>query len=199
MMFGIGNLLQLSLMAITYGVSMRLFGLIALLFLAACNGDIFTRDGVTDGDTFYLAPRAVSDQDPVLQSWVTYSLIRSACQLNIGGENPAHASSFECECTARRHLAQAWREKVFDNQDLTDDYLDSLLSVEDAGFLLEYTARYHSRAEWDLPEGLLVNAFRVWRRQHLRHHRPRTRIIGSWGFSHREERGESPLPVLPKG
>ena len=60
-----------------------------LLVLAACNSSIYTKDGVTDGDTFYLAPRAWADDDPVLQSWVAYSLARSACQLEVGGDNPA--------------------------------------------------------------------------------------------------------------
>ncbi len=68
-----------------------------VLAVAACSGEVYLRDGVTDGDTFYLAERALSDTDPVLQSWVGYSLARSACQLLIGGDNPARESSFDCE------------------------------------------------------------------------------------------------------
>ena len=77
----------------------------ALAALAACNGEIYVRDGVTDGDTFFLAERAMADGDPAYQSWVRYSLARSACQLQLGGDNPARQSSFECELSARRMLS----------------------------------------------------------------------------------------------
>ena len=68
--------------------------LAAALSTAACGSGIYLRDGVTDGDTFYLSQRALVDDDPVLQSWVSYSLTRSACQLGTDGENPARANSF---------------------------------------------------------------------------------------------------------
>jgi len=84
---------------------------ILTLALTGCSGEIYVRDGVTDGDTFYLAERALSDDDPVLQSWVSYSLARSTCQLRIGGENPARANSFDCELTARRLMLETWQEK----------------------------------------------------------------------------------------
>src|SRR5210317_45117 len=83
------NRVQFSLMRVKYAGAMRylvLLALLALLPLLASGGDIYTRDGVTDGDTFYLAPRAWADDDPVLQSWVAYSLMKSTCQLEIGGE-----------------------------------------------------------------------------------------------------------------
>jgi len=78
---GKANLLQVSLISVTYAETMRILTVLALLPLVALGSEIFTRDGVTDGDTFYLAPQAYSDDDPVLQSWVTYSLMKSACQL----------------------------------------------------------------------------------------------------------------------
>jgi hypothetical protein len=67
-------------------LAMRKLALFPFLLLVACNSEIYTRDGVTDGDSFYLAPQAFQDDDPVLQSWVAYSLMKSACQLDIGGE-----------------------------------------------------------------------------------------------------------------
>ena len=75
-----------------------------MLAVASCSAEVYLRDGVTDGDTFYLAERALTDSDPALQSWVSYSLARSVCQLQIDGENPARASSFECEMMARHLL-----------------------------------------------------------------------------------------------
>lgn len=161
---------------------MRIPGLLLLLPLVASGGEIYTRDGVTDGDTFYLAPGAFTNDDPAYQSWVTYSLIKSTCQLEIGGENPARTSSFECEFKARRHLATAWQEKLQQNPEITDPYLNSLSDIQDAGFLAEYTSHFFGKKHWALPDGLRVDEFRAWRRQHLRRHQPVTRIIGSWNY-----------------
>lgn len=169
-------------MGVTYAQIMRIPALLLLLPLIASGSEIYTRDGVTDGDTFYLAPSAFTNDDPAHQSWVTYSLIRSACQLEIGGENPARASSFECEFKARTHLINAWEEKSLNNQLLNDDYLDALGEVRQAGFLAEYTVHYFRKDRWQLPEGLRVNDFRMWRRQNLRGHRAKTLIIGSWNY-----------------
>lgn len=157
--------------------------IIVLLLAAACSGEIYVRDGVTDGDTFYLAERAFSDDDPVLQSWVTYSLARSACQLDIGGDNPARENNYGCEFTARQLLLDSWESHQLDDPTLSDDYLDALRSVRDAGYLDEYVATYFARRDWQIPAEVDVDAFRRWRRQHLRNHRPQTRIIGSWNYA----------------
>lgn len=161
---------------------MRYTVLILCLALAACDRGIYTRDGVTDGDTFYLAPAAFGNDNPAYQSWVTYSLIKSACQLKLDAPIPARASSFDCEFRSRRHLVNTWQEKLAVNQDIKDEYLDALAAVQAAGFLGEYTAHYFARDGWQLPDGLRTDEFRAWRRQHLRGHRPVTRITGSWNF-----------------
>jgi len=59
----------------------KLIGLLIMLAVASCSAEVYLRDGVTDGDTFYLAERALTDTDPALQSWVSYSLGRSVCQI----------------------------------------------------------------------------------------------------------------------
>lgn len=161
---------------------MRILVLFPFLLLAACNSEIYTRDGVTDGDSFYLAPQAFEDDDPVLQSWVAYSLMKSACQLDIGGEIPARVSDFGCEFTARAHLVDTWEEQRLKHEDIADPYLDDLVIVRDAGFLDEYTVRYFGRKDWLVPDEVRVDDFRRWQRKHLRRHRPHTRIIGSWGY-----------------
>jgi len=181
-MFVIANLLQVPLMTVAYAAIMRFAGLLLLLPIVAGGSEIYTRDGVTDGDTFYLSPSAFTNNDPAFQSWVTYSLMKSTCQLEIGGENPARASSFDCELKSRRHLVNAWLEKQTQNQEITDKYLDILAQVQDAGFLGEYTARFFGKKHWQLPEGLRVAEFQVWRKANLRRHQPQTRIIGSWNF-----------------
>jgi hypothetical protein len=182
-MFGIAHLLQVSLIMVRYAAIMRFLSLLLLFPLVAGGSEIYTRDGVTDGDTFYLAPSAFSNDDPAFQSWVTYSLMKSTCQLEIGDENPARASSFECEFKARSHLVNAWQEKRQQNQDIMDDYLDALSEVQEAGFLGEYTVRFFSKKHWQLPAGLRVDEFQAWRKTNLRRHRPQTRIIGSWNYN----------------
>jgi hypothetical protein len=161
----------------------RFAALSAAVFLTACSGEIYVRNGVTDGDTFYLAERALTDSDPVLQSWVSYSLMQSACQLQIGGDNPARATSFECELVARRHLLDAWREQRLRNPDIRDGYLDELSAVLEAGFLPEYVADNFVQRHWHLPPDLDKRGYTAWRREHLRRHKPVTRLAGSWNYA----------------
>jgi hypothetical protein len=163
-------------------LAMRKLALFPFLLLVACNSEIYTRDGVTDGDSFYLAPQAFQDDDPVLQSWVAYSLMKSACQLDIGGEIPARVSDYGCEFTARKHLVDAWEGQRLEHEDIADPYLDELVIVRNAGFLDEYTVRYFGRKDWQVPAEVRVDDFRRWQRKHLRRHKPQTRIIGSWGY-----------------
>ena len=169
---------------------MRRSFLLAAALLAACNPAIYVRDGVTDGDTFYLAPVAWADADPALQSWVTYSLVKSTCQLEIGGDNPARASSYGCELTARQRLLDAWVEKRARAEGASDHYLDTLLGVRDAGFLDEYTAYYFGREHWQVPAEIDHAGFDTWRRSHLRRHHPETRLVGSWAY--REQVARAP-------
>lgn len=171
---------------------MRRMLLIPFLVAAAapaCSGEIYLRDGVTDGDTFYLADVALQDDDPVLQSWVSYSLTRSACQLQIGGDNPARASSFECERMAREHLVETWQEQRSDSQASGDEYLDDLLLVQQAGYLDEYVAHYFHRRSWQLPADIETRAFDEWRRELLPGHKPQTRWIGSWNYAEKVSHG----------
>lgn len=164
-----------------------------LLCLAACDTRVYVRDGVTDGDRFSLPGFVYVDDDPVLQSWVAYSLTRSVCQLEIGGSNPARNSSFDCERIAREALVERWNalggEPVISGdgpvgQAPGAQYLDELRDVGDAGYLDEYIWAYLDEPGWQKPDGLAMEQFRGWRRDGLsRGHRAQTRIIGSWGFA----------------
>ena len=176
------DLLQFSLIPVTYAAIMRFLAVFLLLALGACNTSIYTRDGVTDGDTFFLAPHAYSNDDPVLQSWVTYSLVRSACQLELGGRNPARNSDYGCEFTARQHLLDTWQTQRAEHAEATDPYLDTLLRVRDAGFLDEYTVHYFGRSDWQVPAEVRLDEFRRWQRDNIPRHRPQMRIIGSWNY-----------------
>ncbi len=165
-------------------MAMRIL-LLMLLAAAGCSGEVYVRDGVTDGDTFFLADRAFADDDPVLQSWVTYSLAKSACQLEIGGDNPARATSYGCEFSARRLLLDSWESHRLDDPSIRDVYLDQLSAVQEAGFLDEYVVRYFGKSHWQVPAEVDVRAFRRWQQAHLPKHRPQTRIIGSWNYANR--------------
>jgi hypothetical protein len=156
---------------------------VTCFLVSACSGEIYLRDGVTDGDTFYLAERALTDSDPVLQSWVSYSLTRSACQLEIGGDNPARASSFDCELLARRHLLETWHEQRAREPDSRSTYLDDLSAVQEAGYLREYVAANFGRRHWRIPPDLDGRGYRAWRHKHLAHHEPVTRLVGSWNYA----------------
>ena len=164
---------------------MRKLVFLPFLLLGACNSEIYTRDGVTDGDSFYLAPHAFENDDPVLQSWVAYSLMKSTCQLEVGAPIPARASDFGCEVTARKHLIDAWEDQRLQHVGTSDAYLDALLGVRDAGFLREYTVHYFGRKHWQVPAELRTDEFRRWRHKHLRRHKPESRLIGSWGYRQR--------------
>lgn len=157
---------------------------LAAILLAAtgCNGEIYIRDGVTDGDTFYVSPYAVTNPDPVVQSWIRYSLARSVCQLEIGTDNPARATSFECERSARRHLVDAWTEHIAADASLENAYLDDLRFIRNSGYLDEYVAHRFRKPGWKLPDVLEMAAYHRWRRSELKGHAPETRIIGSWVY-----------------
>ena len=156
-----------------------------LMSFAGCSGEIYVRDGVTDGDTFYLADRAFTDPDPVLQSWVAYSLARSTCQLEVGGDNPARVSTYGCEFSARRLLLDTWTEKQALDPAIREPYLDDLVAVREAGYLDEYVVSYFGKRDWQVPVEVDVGEFRGWQKQNLRGHRPETRIIGSWNYGHK--------------
>jgi hypothetical protein len=161
-----------------------LFLLAVLTGIGGCNGKVYLRDGVTDGDTFYLSQQALLDDDPVLQSWVSYSLTRSTCQLQLGGDNPARNSSYSCELTARRHLVESWNGLRATDRRTRDQYLDELSRTHAAGYLDEYVLRYFNRNSWTTPEGLEKAAFDRWHRENLRGHKAETRLVGSWNFAH---------------
>lgn len=168
---------------VSYAAGMRVLVFFCLISIAACNSEIYVRDGVTDGDTFYLAERALTEDDAALQSWVSYSLTRSACQLQIGGTNPARSNSFDCELTARRLLLETWTEKQIINPLVADEYLDDLVLIQRAGYLDEYIARHFRKSGWLVPDDIDIPAYRRWQATTLPSHKPKTRIIGSWNYA----------------
>ncbi|MFK8052405.1 MAG: hypothetical protein AB8F65_05485 [Woeseiaceae bacterium] len=167
------------------------------ILLSGCNTKIYVKDGVTDGDRFSLPSYVYETNDPVVQSWVAYSLARSFCQLEIGGPNPARNHSFDCELTSRESLLERWRDygSVGDGAEHPDAVYLYLLGDADAeGFLDEYVWQYLRRDAWRRPADLDEAGFKAWRseRSGWRKHRPQTKIIGSWGYTE-----PAPWPTLP--
>ncbi|TQV67750.1 hypothetical protein FKG94_24785 [Exilibacterium tricleocarpae] len=166
--------------------------ILILTLLVACDGHIYVRGGLTDGDTFYLPSYVYGNQDPVLQSWVAYSLSRSVCQLEEGGENPARNHSFDCEFSARMTLIERWAElgspatggdNLLSGEFGDAAYLDTLSQIRRGGFLREYIWHYLHRRQWRAPPDLRAREFERWRLAELAaDHRPQTRIIGFWGY-----------------
>jgi hypothetical protein len=180
-------------MHVTYAWTMRYLALLALLPLVASGGEIYTRDGVTDGDTFYLAPRAWADDDPVLQAWVAYSLMKSTCQLEMGGDNPARNSDYGCEFTARQHLLDAWEKQCAEHEGAVGKAMcgargggGSLPRRPDPGPRSRFSRRVHGPLfRPQTLAGTRRGNFLRWQRKNLRRHNPQTRLIGSWNYAPR--------------
>jgi len=75
---------------------------------------------------------------------------------------------FEAELSARAALASGiWAKFKAKDAEAFDDYLDSLLRIEAAGFMAEYVWRYHYRSGWKEPEMLRETEFDEWRSREL--------------------------------
>lgn len=150
-----------------------------LIWQAGCDRRIYVVDGVTDGDQFYILPEQLDDESPAHQSWISYSLVRSACQLNVESANPSRNTSYECELSGREALVSTWRAYQ-DEPAVRDDYLDTLLDVANAGFLREYTWVFFHDESWEPPDALDLDSFNAWRQVLLEDHQPQTRLVGAW-------------------
>ncbi|MEL7022577.1 MAG: hypothetical protein AAGL69_02455 [Pseudomonadota bacterium] len=163
-----------------------------LISMTACDRRIYVKDGVTDGDRFSLPTILDDSGDPTVHAWAAYSLARSVCQLEIGGENPARNSSFQCELAAREALVERWNELEADRRITGEatregpsvDYLNLMSAIYAMGVLDGYVWRYLAQPDWKAPESPAVARFDAWAKDHLpRNHRAETRIVGSWGFA----------------
>lgn len=152
---------------------------IAALTGGGCDRRVYVVDGVTDGRRFYILPSQLEDDSPVTQSWIAYSLTRSACQMGLDETNPARATAFSCELSGREALVTTWRALRADGGE-EDPYLDTLSDVADAGFLGEYVWTFLREDEWPEPEALDVASFEAWRSLVLEAHEPQTRLVGAW-------------------
>ena len=78
-----------------------------------------------------------------------------------------------------------WAERRSENPGISDEYLDVLFTVREAGYLDEYTAEYLHRSGWQIPGQPDAKGFRDWQRQNLRRHRAETRLVGFWGWANK--------------
>ena len=109
-------------------------------------------------------------------------------ELEIGGENPARVSAFDCELSARVDLLSTWREKKLEQPAISNDYLDTLLAVGDAGYLREYVDDQFGRRHWTKPDDLDTDDYDRWMAHHFPRHEPETRLTGSWNYARNVER-----------
>ncbi len=171
-------------LVMTYnGRMIRIILLLMTVLVAACHSEIYVRNGVTDGNRFHVSTQDLLDEDPVLQSWVAYSMAKSICQLEIGGDSPARANSYGCELSSRNILLDTWVERRSQNPQLNDDYLNTLAMVREFAYLDEYVVRYFGKKDWFVPAEVDEESFHNWQRRHLSGHKPYTRIVGSWSYS----------------
>lgn len=154
------------------------------LTTVGCGVQVYDWGGEGRGQAFHVPAGAAMNKSPIVQSWVAYSLARSACKLEMGGDEPSRNDSFECEFRPRRVLAKRWA-RGGDSRE-TDEYLDLVERIRQDGLLEEYVWHYFRRPGWVEPEGLETRRFEDFRQAELRWHRPRTRIIGYWSKAHVE-------------
>lgn len=114
-----------------------------------------------------------------LAAWLAYGATRSSWASEGYYEANPNAKfykySFTEEFKARESLFQVWKESKEKDQTLSDDYLDDLLQVGQAGYLSEYVWYYFNTPEWENPSiELRMDKFIQWKNQHIKNHRPRT-------------------------
>ncbi|MFK7897007.1 MAG: hypothetical protein AB8G23_14275 [Myxococcota bacterium] len=195
---------------------------LSLAFSVGCGVQVYNFGGAGRGSQFHIPATAAMNKNPVTQSWIAYSLAKSTCQLEIGGELPSANHSFRCELQPREVLVKRWAtrnpvdsngsvttnnthntDNTDDNTDASsdhvanehDEYLDLLLRVQQAGFLEEYVWFYFHKRAWPMPDWLEMQAFENWRTQNLAWHRPETRIIGYWIEASSAEATDSGRPA----
>lgn len=81
---------------------------ISLFLSLGCGVQVYDFGGGGRGTQFHVPAKAAMNPDPVVQSWIAYSLAKSTCQLQIGGELPSENSSFKCELRPREVLVKRW-------------------------------------------------------------------------------------------
>lgn len=184
--------------AASYATSRAAITLIGLVGLVTgCGVQVYDWGDGGSGTQFHVPAEAALNKSPIVQSWIAYSLAKSTCQLQIGGDLPAQNSSFKCELRPREVLVRRWatRNEIKTDPSATDseaapppssleieqdEYLDLLVRVEEAGFLEEYVWYFFQKRDWPQPEWLELHDFESWRGEHLPWHRPQTRLIGYW-------------------
>ena len=113
--------------------------------------------------------------------WMAYLLFR--CEYRLDHKTPLPPSgeiipSLDEEAYARQSTVQTYRELKAKDNDLHDDYWETLSQVEEKGFIRPYVWVFLHRPNWlgnEQPSNL--SAFENWRRSALKNHNAQT--IGS--------------------
>ena len=99
--------------------------------------------------------------------WLSYGLALVAWE-----DKEPNTNYFEREVYARTQAAQIWKELKQNGSATSDSDLDSLVLVNDAGFMKEYVSDFLSKPSWVLPLDLKLEEFSAWMTENLPNHKP---------------------------
>ncbi|GHC13658.1 hypothetical protein [Cerasicoccus arenae] len=116
----------------------------------------------------------------VSAAWMGYLTARDMwINENITDASPSDFRSYTPppreELAGRKTLAQLWKS-IRASNNATDDYLDSLILISDAGYIEPYVWQYHYQSTWGpRPSDLPWTRFSQWMNQRLPEFSPETR------------------------
>jgi hypothetical protein len=129
------------------------------------------------GESNLIVSPALLKQDEIAQSaWMAYGLTKvAAIQGKLEGVSARRASDYDIEMKAHATLVGVWKAKR-SKSSRPNPYLDTLVEIDQLGFLEEYVLMSFSEPGWTVPASALDQldwgAFFAWARTHLHKHRP---------------------------
>jgi hypothetical protein len=113
-----------------------------------------------------LDPSLFEEPGGVLASWYAYGLrlvsLAEVRPSKPGATDESFSPTFREEVLARKHLLVQWRHVKKKAPETTNEYLESLQKVEDAGFLEEYVWFTGKYPEGSDSKTLDIENFRKW-------------------------------------
>jgi tetratricopeptide (TPR) repeat protein len=121
-----------------------------------------------------MSPELQGKESSVSAAWLGYGMEKALWKTKLFLEKNPSASTYvyslaeEVEC--RKSLAKIWLEMKGKNGK-TDQYLDDLATVVDAGFITEYVWHYLRQPDWIAPDTLREVRFQSWARENIAKHK----------------------------
>ncbi len=105
--------------------------------------------------------------------WLAYA--GSLQQWDDQNNNKNGKELFEREVYARETAAIVWSELKQKNSDAIEYDLDTMLKVNDAGFMREYVWYFLKKPDWTIPKELKLEEFNKWIEQNIPNYQPTTK------------------------